>query len=79
MNELPATPVASLHSYDMCEDGETFLIMVNLADGRTTTISIRPGSPIACRTHCTGECDGTVACVDCGAATAEPMGGGSNQ
>jgi len=43
------TPVAGLHSWTRCEDGETWLGLVTLVDGRTAAITVRPGEPISVR------------------------------
>lgn len=46
---LPAAVVESINSYGIAEDGETLMVMVELADGSTAAVSIAPGAPICVR------------------------------
>ena len=43
---LPDANVADIHSHGFAEDGETLMVYVELQDGTTAILSIRPGSPI---------------------------------
>ncbi|MBI4290585.1 MAG: hypothetical protein HY661_03795 [Betaproteobacteria bacterium] len=46
---LPTAQVESIYSYGIAEDGETLMVMVDLADGSTAAISVAPGQPIGVR------------------------------
>lgn len=41
-----ATPIARIHSYEICEDGRTLLITLELVDGRDVFLSCCPGEPL---------------------------------
>lgn len=43
---LPSAAVECVRSYGIAEDGETLLVLVDLADGRTVSVGIAPGKPI---------------------------------
>lgn len=48
--DAPAIPVAvveSINSYGIAEDGETLIVLVELADGSTASVGIAPGFPIS--------------------------------
>ena len=45
---LPYAKVESIDSCDWCEDGKTFAITVELADGRLAMLQFCPGSQITC-------------------------------
>lgn len=43
---LPEAAVETIHSYGMAEDGETLVVMVEMADGHTACFQFCPGGPI---------------------------------
>ena len=48
---LPDAIVASIDCADYCEDGKTFMLMCTTSDGRTMTVSIRPGELLSVALH----------------------------
>lgn len=46
---IPEAVVSGIHSTGYAEDGETLLVMVELADGSTAVISVHPGEPVCVR------------------------------
>jgi hypothetical protein len=44
---LPVAVVESINSYGIAEDGETLIVLVELADGSTASVGITPGQPIS--------------------------------
>ncbi len=45
--QLGAVPVKSIHSFDLCEDGKTVLVLARLVDGRIVAVNIEPNRPIS--------------------------------
>ena len=52
---VPDVKVRKIHSHDYAEDGETFVLMLDLEDWTTMIVTARPGEPLSVTVHDVGE------------------------
>jgi hypothetical protein len=49
-SQLPLMPdieIAGVYSADYCEDGKTFVLLLDCVGGRTLAVTVTPGEPLS--------------------------------